>query len=132
MASVRFEPYFRDFEPLILNGAMMQGYFAAKGATLASIAAATTVKATGRNASSFRVSMATGAWVKHDRTEVTVRNTNTKYGLERELGGAVNPRPERSLYRAMQAVATGRPVATPQLVGVVGTSRVQRFFKDGK
>ena len=133
MGRIEFIPDRSQFEEGILNGPMMRSYFHGKGEEIAAVFAATTHKKSGTNAGSADVDTATYAWVKHDRVEVTVRNKNTAYGVERELGGRRNPKPERSLYHAMVSVVGGRAVAKPRLVyAMAGRKQGKKFFKDGR
>lgn len=110
-----FDPDFSQFRS-ILNGGPMVAWIAGQGASIAAAAAAATHKRTGFNAGSFRLAVKTGGSVFGDRAEASVVNTNTRYGLERELGGRVNPFPERSLYAAMKGVSGGHAVASPKIV----------------
>lgn len=111
-----FKPYFRDF-PKLLNNPMMKAWLSGQADAIAAGASAMNVKRTGHNAGSYeaKVESYSGPW--HDRAVGVVRNTNTTYGVERELGGRINPKPERALFRAMQGVSGGRAVAEPRIVG---------------
>lgn len=121
----RYKPNFKEFRQ-VLNHPMMQSWLRGQGDAIAGIAFATTHKRTSHNARSFEAEVHTydGPW--KDRAVAEIRNTNRRYGLERELGGRVNPNPERSLYHAMKAVSGGRPVARPKIVHGGSARRAKR------
>lgn len=110
-----FKPYFRDFEPLVLNGPLMRAWIDRQGAAILGLAQAGTKKVTGRNASGMQLRTRTFAGPYGDRAVAEIHNMNV-YGLQRELGGQYNSRPERAMLRAMQSVSGGRAVATPKIV----------------
>ncbi|WP_070977008.1 hypothetical protein [Corynebacterium sp. MC3] len=112
---MRFEPNFKEFHK-ILNGQPMKSWIGKIGAQVHAAAVAGTRRKTGTNAGSIGLDVKpySGPW--GDRVVAEIRNSNDRYGLERELGGRVNPRPERSLYYAMVAVAGGHAVAKPGIV----------------
>lgn len=112
---MRFEPNFSEFHK-ILNGQPMKSWIGKIGAQVHAAAVAGTRKRKGFNAGSIELDVPTYSGPWGDRVVAEIRNTNSKYGLERELGGRVNPRPERSLYYAMVAVAGGHAVAKPGIV----------------
>lgn len=111
----RFEPNFDEFHE-ILNGPKMEAWIKRIGAEVKAAAVAGTRRRTGTNAGSIELDVDTYSGPWGDRAVAEIHNYNKKYGLERELGGRVNPRPERSLYYAMVAVAGGHAVAKPGIV----------------
>lgn len=111
-----FKPYFRDF-PELLNQPGFKSWMAGQANAIAGAAAAMNVKRSGHNSESYDTEVLSYAGPWRDRAVGVVRNTNTTYGVERELGGRINPNPERALYHAMKGVSGGRAVATPRIVG---------------
>lgn len=113
-----FKPYFKEF-PLVLNSLAMQRWLRRQVTQIAAIAATSTKKVTGHNAMSMipDVNTYSGPW--RDRAVGTVTNINTDYGVQRELGGHANPKPERAIFHAMQAVSGGKAVASPKATSAV-------------
>lgn len=128
-----FKPYFRDF-PKLLNQPGFKSWMFGEANAIAAVAFGLAKKRSGHNAGSHEaeVESYSGPW--HDRAVGVVRNTNKDYGVERELGGRVNPKPERALFHAMQAVSGGRAVASPKIVrgGTVRRSKSKPFLKANK
>lgn len=122
-----FKPYFEEF-PLVLNHPRMVVWLQSQVDTIAAIAATSTKKVTGHNAMSMipDVDTYSGPW--RDRAVGTVTNINTDYGAQRELGGHANPKPERAIFHAMQAVSGGKAVASPKERSAVRRAKKRKPF----
>ena len=118
----------------MLNQDGFKSWMFSEASAIAAAAFGLAKKQSGYNARSHKpmVESYSGPW--HDRAVGVVRNTNEDYGVERELGGRVNPKPERALFHAMKGVSGGRAVASPKIVrgGTARRSKPKPFLNANK